>query len=138
MQNRLIHRKVANILLAEDDALVRSLSNQILERAGYQVTSVTDGLSAWQALNTGDFDLLITDNDMPNLTGVQLVAKLRINEVRLPIILASGSADFFSGEEYRWLDFSACLQKPFTPDELLQAVERVLDVTPVTDINALS
>jgi two-component system, chemotaxis family, sensor kinase CheA len=125
MQNR--DRKIENILLAEDDPIVRRLSNRILARAGYRITAVNDGLSAWDALNEGDFDLLVTDNDMPNLTGVQLVAKLRLNKVRLPIIFASGSADFFKGEEYRWLDFSACLQKPFTPDELLQTVARVLN-----------
>ena len=81
---------------------------------------------------------MVTANDMPNLTGVQLAATLRMNKVRLPIILASGSADLFGREEYGWLDFSACLQKPFSPDELLQAVERVLDVTPVSGIMTLA
>jgi CheY-like chemotaxis protein len=128
------HQKAANILLAEDDPIVRNLSQRILERAGHRVEQVPDGLSAWRSLNTSDFDLLITDNDMPNLTGVQLVAKLRLNKVRLPIILASGSADFFRDEEYRWLDFSACVQKPFTADELLQTVERILEITPASDI----
>ena len=118
--------KTANVLYAEDDALVRKLTGRLLTRAGYNITSVENGLAALEALQKSDFDLLITDNDMPNLTGVELVTKLRRNKVTMPIILASGSAGFFSGEEYSWLNFSACLQKPFLPDELVQTVGQVL------------
>jgi two-component system chemotaxis response regulator CheY len=126
IQRRLRHREAANVLVAEDDPLIRNLNAQILRRAGYQATAVADGQSAWEELGTDAFDLLITDNDMPNLTGMQLVANLRLRKIKLPIILASGSADFFNGEEYRWLDFSACLKKPYTPNELLQTVARIL------------
>jgi CheY-like chemotaxis protein len=117
--------RVRKILYAEDDQAVCLACTRILERAGYRVTRVGDGQSAWEALSREKFDLFVTDNDMPNITGVQVVAKLRMNKVDLPIILASGSADFFGTEEYRWLNLNACLQKPFTPDELLQAVSRV-------------
>jgi DNA-binding NtrC family response regulator len=119
--------RVRNLLYAEDDEAVSAECTRILNRAGYRITAVSDGQSAWQALNREKFDLFVTDNDMPTLTGVQLVAKLRLNKVNLPIILASGSADFFSSEEYRWLNLSACLQKPFTPEKLLGTVARVLN-----------
>jgi len=125
MQSRV--PKMANVLVAEDDPILRKVNTQILSRAGYQTTAVADGRAAWEALSTNAFDLLITDNDMPNLTGMQLVAKLRRNKIRLPIILASGSADSFSGAEYQWLDLTACLEKPFTPDDLLQTVARILN-----------
>ena len=118
--------RVRNVLYAEDDEALGAVCTRILNRAGYRVTVVRDGKSAWQALSREKFDLLVTDNDMPNLTGMQLVAKLRLNKMDIPIILASGSADFFSGDEYRWLNLSACLQKPFMPGELVQAVARVL------------
>jgi len=116
----------ARLLYAEDDKLVRELTSRTLARAGYEITTVEDGLSAWEALGASNFDLLITDNDMPRLTGVELAAKLRRTKLMLPIILASGSADFFSGEEYRWLGFSAFLQKPLVPDRLLESVARTL------------
>jgi CheY-like chemotaxis protein len=114
------------VLYAEDDAVVRKLTAGLLTRAGYRITSVEDGLAALEMLGRAEFDLLITDNDMPNLTGIELVTKLRRNNMALPIILASGSAGFFSGEQYTWLNFSACVQKPFLPDELVQTVGRVL------------
>jgi CheY-like chemotaxis protein len=105
---------------------MRHMLTLLLERAGYAVTSVEDGLLAWQALQTERFDLLVTDNDMPNLTGIQLVTKLRQKKLPIPAILASGSAGFYSGEEYRWLRFSACLQKPFAPAHLVDSVQLVL------------
>ena len=119
-------RKTPKVLYAEDDALVRQLTVGLLARAGYNVKAVENGLDAWEALQKSKFDLLITDNDMPSLTGVELVTKLRRNDITLPIILASGSAGFFSGEEYRWLNFSACVQKPFLPNELVSTVGKVL------------
>ena len=121
------HKRTKTILYAEDDGVLRELATRMLNRAGYTVLSVEDGLAAWEALNTREFDLLITDNDMPKLTGVELVTKLRLKKISLPIILASGSADFFRGPEYRWLDFSACLQKPFLIGKLLYTVGAVFD-----------
>ena len=118
--------RVRNVLYAEDDEDLCVVCTRILDRAGFRVTAVRDGQSAWQALSREKFDLFVTDNDMPNVTGVQLVAKLRLNNINVPIILASGSADFFRDDEYQWLNLSACLQKPFTPDELVQTVARVL------------
>jgi CheY-like chemotaxis protein len=115
-----------NLLYAEDDGLVRKLTVRLLTGAGYKVTPVEDGLAAWEALQKTEFKLLITDNDMPNLTGMELITRLRRNNVAVPVILASGSAGFFSGEEYRWLNLSACVQKPFLPNQLVAAVGKVL------------
>jgi len=94
---------------------------KVLVRRGYQLTTVDNGEAAWDALQVGSFDLLITDNDMPKLTGIELVTRIRGSHLALPIILASGSAGYYAGEEFRHLGFSACLQKPFPLDELLEA-----------------
>jgi CheY-like chemotaxis protein len=119
-----MHR--ASILYAEDDQLVRNMITTFLQRGPYEITPVENGLVAWESMQTTQFDLLITDNDMPRLTGIELITKCRRKGITLPIILASGSAGFFSGEEYRWLDLSACLQKPFAPSQLLTTVELTL------------
>jgi DNA-binding response OmpR family regulator len=120
-------KRPKSVLYAEDDAALRELTARMLTRAGYTIVAVPDGLAAWNTLNAREFDLLITDNDMPRLTGLELVTKLRLKKMVLPIILASGSADFFRSPEYRWLDFKACLQKPFMIGKLLYAVGAVLN-----------
>ena len=61
------------ILVAEDDTILLRLNAEILMRVGYEVDATEDGQAAWQALNAGSYDLLITDNNMPKVTGVELL-----------------------------------------------------------------
>ena len=63
-------RSQYRILIADDDVDIRRFSFSILTQGGYVVSTVADGADAWQALNAVRFDLLITDNHMPELTGV--------------------------------------------------------------------
>jgi len=68
------------ILLAEDDPVGRRVAVKRLERAGFTVETVSDGLQAYAQLQTRSFDLLLTDIRMPGLTGLQLTKKIRENE----------------------------------------------------------
>ncbi len=117
--------ETVKILHAEDDELLRRLSNLALTRRGFCVDSFEDGLRAWEALEAGRYDLIVTDNHMPHMTGLELAARARLKGLRLPIIMASGSAAPFDHSE-RWLNLAARLQKPFTPELLIEAVQRAL------------
>lgn len=116
----------ASILFAEDDAAFRQVCSLVLVRAGYQVDSVPDGESAWRALRSRSYDLLITDNRMPRLSGLELIQKVRVAQMALPCILASGTLDALRSEELPWLDGRAMLSKPFTAEQLIAAVGDVL------------
>ena len=61
----------SRILVVEDDRDVRELNTKVLSRSGYEVDTSEDGAAAWQALNTDSYDLMITDHNMPKLTGVE-------------------------------------------------------------------
>lgn len=116
------------ILLVDDDINIRLLSADLLFHSGYQVDTAGDGESGWEALQTRNYNLLITDNQMPKVSGLELVKKLRSARMALPVILASGAMP----EELNrlpWLQLAATLWKPFTPDELLGTVNRVLCAT---------
>jgi CheY-like chemotaxis protein len=118
----------ANILYAEDDSALRELYSGTLARAGYSsITAVPDGVCAWNALHSKQYDLLITDNEMPRLTGLELVSRARLEGIKLPIIIASGSADCFAGSDYEWLAIAGRLQKPFARKDLLKTVANVLN-----------
>jgi DNA-binding response OmpR family regulator len=117
---------LANILFAEDNEALRRISTLTLTRSGYVVTPVEDGLQAWKALHADRYDLLITDNDMPRLTGVELIKRVRLARMRLPVIVASGTVNTEEVNQHRALDFAATLLKPFTTDHLLEVVEEVL------------
>jgi len=114
------------ILLVDDDRDVRQLNAGVLVRAGYRVDTAEDGAAGWRALNANRYDLLITDNTMPGVTGLELIKKLRSEDMTLSVILASGTAPTEELYRYPWLELDATLPKPYSIDELLGAVKEVL------------
>src|SRR5262249_37857393 len=81
----------ARILIADDSRSVREAVSLILAQAGYRVDAVPDGWEAWEALQDGAYDLLLTDLEMPRLAGYELIAKVRRDaELRpLPVLVIS-------------------------------------------------
>ncbi len=119
----------ARILVVEDNVEIRQLSTQILMRSGgYQVDAAGDGAAGWEALQASNFDLLITDHNMPKLTGVELVKKVRSARMALPVILATGTLPEEELARHPWLQLAATLFKPFSPHQLLATVQAVLGV----------
>jgi DNA-binding NtrC family response regulator len=119
--------------LYADDVARRKLPVSALVRAGYTVTGVQDGPDAWAALNSDHYDLLIADNDLARLSGLELVKKLRSAQMRLPVILSARAKDVEAVNQHRWLELSATLLKPFTTDRLLEAVRQALPAAPDAD-----
>lgn len=125
------------ILVVEDEPDIRRINAVALQRAGYQVDTAKDGLAGWKALNAvrqvpENYDLLITDHDMPGLTGLALVKKLRDAHMVLPIIMATGKLpveDLIN--RYSWLQPAVTLMKPYSIKALLRTVKAVLrTITP--------
>jgi CheY-like chemotaxis protein len=114
------------ILVVEDDAYIRELYSDVLGSTGYQVDSAKDGESGWEMLRahslTSNYDLLITDDKMPKLSGTELIQKLHSEHVNIPVILASGTLSVFAKD----LKVAAVLNKPFLPDQLTKVVREVL------------
>jgi DNA-binding response OmpR family regulator len=119
------------ILLVDDEPLPLELNAVALIRFGYDVDTAEDGAAAWKALHDANirYDLLITDNKMPRVTGLELIKKLRSEEMNLPIIMASGMVPTEELKQYPWLKLDATLPKPFTTAELLDTVKKVLRTT---------
>ena len=115
----------ARILLVEDDSFLRRLGQHVLVQAGYDVATAANGAEGWTALMASAYDLLITDNQMPVLTGIELVRRVRLSNRVLPVILTSGSAGMPTGAP-AWFEPGMILNKPFTPDQLLGFVSELL------------
>jgi CheY-like chemotaxis protein len=115
------------ILVVEDDNCIRELNAHVLAGSGYHVDAVEDGAAAWQALlDAGHYDLIVTDNHMPKVTGIELLGRLRFARPELPVIMCSGAlpTDVFARSP--WLKPEATLLKPYTVNELLATVQTVL------------
>ncbi len=123
------------ILVVEDYELVRDLAVRVLESHGYTVHAARSGDDAILLSNTfiGQFDLLITDVHMPNMSGPELATRLRIERPNLKVLFVSGFTEDLvlrpstkEGDDEE-LDEPAFLAKPFTPDALARAVRTLLD-----------
>jgi two-component system sensor histidine kinase and response regulator WspE len=80
-----------HILIADDSHTVREMERRLLVRAGYRVTTAQNGQEAWNLLRLNNFDLLISDLDMPQMNGIELITKLRDNPRlgSMPVIILS-------------------------------------------------
>ena len=114
------------ILVVEDDLDIGQLYAQVLVRSGYEVAVAGDGAAGWEALCASHFDLLITDHEMPKLTGLELVGKVRRAHLTLPVIIASGTLHTEELKRRPWLRVAAVLLKPVCVQELLKTVKEVL------------
>jgi DNA-binding response OmpR family regulator len=115
--------------VADDDEGIRDLVSIVLAGAGFEVNAASDGQQAWEALLHEQYDLLITDNEMPRLVGIQLIERIREAGMSLPIIIASGSFPMERLRDYAELQIAAALSKPFRVIELLNAVRNVLQAS---------
>ena len=115
-----------HILLVEDESTVLQFSTTVLVRGGYQVTAVEGCEAAWEAIQSASYDLLVTDNQMPGMSGLELVSKLRSAQFGLPIIVASGGIEAEEFTKNQSLQPAIALPKPFTANQLLETVAEAL------------
>lgn len=118
--------KPISVLLVEDDRSLRRYLQIVLERAGYKVTSASDGLEAMRVALNCAVDLVITDAMMPHFNGYQLCRFLRSSTQlsQIPIVLLSALERSEESEEPAQVD--AFIAKPVSPERLLQCVEALL------------
>jgi two-component system, chemotaxis family, chemotaxis protein CheY len=115
------------ILVVDDDNDTRQLSVDVLVASGYDVEDAKDGAAGWKALQaSNNFDLIVTDNKMPNMTGIEMIAKLRDARMTVPVIMATGILPMNEFAHKPWLKPDAMLQRPFSNDDLLATVKKVL------------
>jgi CheY-like chemotaxis protein len=120
---------VSEILVVDDDRLIRSLVADWLTEAGYSVRQAHNGVDALASLRAGQARLLITDMHMPSMNGAETLAVLSREFPALPVVAMSGH--FSAGIEFTpqtALELGArkTLAKPFTRDDLLAAVHELI------------
>ena len=114
------------ILLVEDESAILEFNTLVLMGGGYQVTAVEACEAAWAAIQSDSYDLVVTDNQMPGMSGLELVSKLRSAQIGLPIIVASGGVEAETFTQNQSLQPAIALPKPFTASQLLEAVAEAL------------
>jgi DNA-binding response OmpR family regulator len=122
----LIRNQPFRILVVDDDDNLRQFSVDILTESGYAVDAAKDGADGWDALQASTYDLVITDNRMPRMTGMQMIEKLRAAYITVPIILATRHIPRNELRNSPWLEPDAMLERPFSTEDLLTTVKTIL------------
>ena len=113
------------ILVVDDESMIRNLAKDVLEMLGYGVETAPDGATALRLYLEGKsrFGLVITDNDMPGMKGIQLAGEIRANGNGVPIVISSGK--YVGGAELlRQAGVSDVLPKPYRISQLQACVEQ--------------
>ena len=115
-----------HILVAEDNAALLSVIRFNLERVGFQVAVASNGRIAWEYAQEQQFDMIVTDQQMPEMTGCEFCRLLRgvENYREIPVIMLTAKGMELELPKLKEeLGISATFLKPFSPKEIVQAVE---------------
>ncbi|MGA1824638.1 MAG: response regulator [bacterium] len=117
-----------SILLIDDEESILQMLQQMLERLGYRITALTSSLEALEAFRTQQdkFDLIITDQTMPNMTGDKLAEEIIKIRPDLPIILFSGFSEIISEQKAKSIGIKEFIMKPLVKSEIAHTIRKVL------------
>ncbi len=124
-------RGTEHILLVDDELPIAKMGSRMLTTLGYAVTTQTDSLAALNRFKSGpdDFDLIITDMTMPNLTGDRLAMEIKKIRSDIPVVLCTGFSKRVSIEAIQTMGIDAMFFKPILHANLAKNVRQVLDKT---------
>jgi two-component system chemotaxis response regulator CheY len=119
------------VLVVDDSSTVRKFVSVSLEMQGFSVTSACDGMDALEKLPTRQFDLVITDLNMPNMDGFEFIRALRDNPEynELPVIILTSLSDEESKEEGAHLGVGSYVVKPFSLEKIQYEVSKYVSWT---------
>lgn len=124
-----------SILVVDDNDPLRRLMRLALEAAGYHVTEARDGLEALQCLQKSPVTVVISDNQMPRLDGLGLLAEIRKNGESTPVILVSAGLRPEQVDEARAFGVHAVFHKPVDQDSLLETLQHLCESLPVPTLS---
>ena len=118
------------VLIADDDRSIRTVLTQALGRSGYQVRSTSNAATLWRWVEEGEGDLVITDVVMPDENGLDLIPRIRKLRPELRVVVMSAQSTLMTAVKAAQRGAFEYLPKPFDLKELLNVVQRALEVRP--------
>ena len=119
---------MANILTVDDSASMRQMVAFTLKSAGHDVTEAEDGVDALDKAKKNQFNLIITDINMPNMDGIKLTRELRgLGDYKyIPILTLTTEAGNEKKQEGKEAGATGWIVKPFNPEQLLSTIKKAL------------
>jgi two-component system chemotaxis response regulator CheY len=118
----------ANILTVDDSASIRLTTNVALSSAGYSVSEAVNGAEGIAKATSAQYDLIVTDLNMPVMDGLTMIRELRKipSQMGIPIIFLTTESDGSIKEQAKAAGATGWLTKPFDPENLVKIVRKVL------------
>ncbi len=114
------------MLIVDDETLICEVIKEAMEADGYYVKSTTNSVDALNYIEDDDFDILITDMCMPDISGIDLLNAVNAKDISTQVILITGYEDAVDTKIIRFLEPFAFVIKPFDLEELLDIVSNAL------------
>lgn len=117
-----------HILFVDDEKDLVDMGKQMLEKMGYKVTIRTSSIEVLEAFrqNPDKYDLVITDQTMPNMTGIQLTRELLSIRPNIPVILCTGFSEAVNKENFKTMGIRSFVMKPIIKKEIARIIREVL------------
>jgi PAS domain S-box-containing protein len=117
------------ILFVDDEEALVEIAKQMLERLGYEVVAEKDSMKALKAFQREPerFDLVITDQTMPNMTGIELAKQVMAIKKDIPIILCTGFSEVISPEAAKAMGIREFVMKPIVKSEMAATISRIIN-----------
>jgi DNA-binding NtrC family response regulator len=114
------------VLVVDDEPLVARSCRRILSREGIQVETMSSGSLGLESALGGGFDVVLVDLRLPDMDGMEIVRRLRRERPRTAVVVVTGYGSVASAVEATRLGATDYLQKPFTPEEIMNAVDKAM------------
>ena len=130
-----LQRGIESILLVDDEQALLQVMCQMLERLGYTVVPKSSAVAALEEFRAQPdaYDLVITDQTMPKMTGIELSKQLMAIRPNLPVILCTGFSDTLTPEKRRAVGIRALVMKPMIMNDIASTIRKVLNGGSKTD-----
>ncbi len=118
--------KAARVLVVEDEEKVRVLLNDAFRAQGHEVVEATTGAEALDRLDKGEFDLMVCDLGLPELSGLHVARWVKEFRPNLPVIIATGFSEMITDEDYQKARIDRVIPKPYALDDVLAKANALL------------
>lgn len=118
--------KTARVLVVEDEERVRTLLNDAFRAEGHQVTEATTGAEAIKWLDTSEFDIVVCDLGLPELSGLHVARWVKEFRPELPVIIATGYAEMIAAEDFEKARIDEVIRKPYAVADVLARAQSIL------------
>ncbi|MBN1795241.1 MAG: response regulator [Sedimentisphaerales bacterium] len=122
------------VLVVDDEIHIVHVVAIKLRNNGYEVITASNGAEAYELACREKPDIIVTDYQMPVISGMELIEKIRANEETkdIPVIMLTARSFAVEDEQKQRLNINHCLSKPFSPKELLRDIEDIIYQTELT------